>query len=357
MNVDWNGDRRRDRLHARGSARQAVRPAAGQRGRTAAWTPPSTGALPAGRGAQPAVGESVPLRSSRPAGQRPWDVPVPALSATAGRRRRRRGGARAGPPCAVRVALVAGRCTDLTAAADALATAGASALVATPADGADCAGTLTAPRRSRRSRSGPFDVPRLSAGGAAGPPGEPPEPAATSTTSPEPGTATCRPGRRSTAPARRRGAGRALQLARGPTAQTLSASPTMPIGWVPGRGSAAYGLVRPVAVPGTVTHYVSPIAEWERTVRWRTPRATRGALLRAEGAGGRRAPRPRTAGSPDRSPRRVSPLAAQLAGRALPTARATTCGCSRSTRSTRPATRAPRSTWTSSRASSTATRS
>jgi hypothetical protein len=33
-----------------------------------------------------------------------------------------------------------------------------------------------------------------------------------------------------------------------------------------GRDVAAYGLVRPVAVPSTVTHYVSPIAEWERTV-------------------------------------------------------------------------------------------
>ncbi len=43
----------------------------------------------------------------------------------------------------------------------------------------------------------------------------------------------------------------------------------MPIGWVPGRGYAAYGLVRPVAVPSTVTHYVSPVAEWERTVEVR----------------------------------------------------------------------------------------
>ena len=42
----------------------------------------------------------------------------------------------------------------------------------------------------------------------------------------------------------------------------------MPIGWMPG-GYAAFGLVRPVAVPSTVTHYVSPIAEWERTVEVR----------------------------------------------------------------------------------------
>jgi len=43
----------------------------------------------------------------------------------------------------------------------------------------------------------------------------------------------------------------------------------MPLGWIPGRGVAAYGLVRPVAVPSTVTHYVSPVAEWERTVEAR----------------------------------------------------------------------------------------
>ena len=42
----------------------------------------------------------------------------------------------------------------------------------------------------------------------------------------------------------------------------------MPLGWMPG-GYAAFGLVRPVAVPSTVTHYVSPIAEWERTVEVR----------------------------------------------------------------------------------------
>jgi hypothetical protein len=39
----------------------------------------------------------------------------------------------------------------------------------------------------------------------------------------------------------------------------------MLIGWIPGRGSAAYGLVRKVAaLPGTVTHYVSPGPDWER---------------------------------------------------------------------------------------------
>ena len=40
----------------------------------------------------------------------------------------------------------------------------------------------------------------------------------------------------------------------------------MMIGWIPGRGTAAYGLVRPVGVPGTVTHYVSQGPEWERDV-------------------------------------------------------------------------------------------
>ena len=40
----------------------------------------------------------------------------------------------------------------------------------------------------------------------------------------------------------------------------------MLIGWIPGRGAAAYGLVRPVRVPGTVIRYASPISRWERAV-------------------------------------------------------------------------------------------
>ena len=43
----------------------------------------------------------------------------------------------------------------------------------------------------------------------------------------------------------------------------------MHLGWVQSLGIAAFGLVRPVAVPGTVTHYVSPAAQWERTVEVR----------------------------------------------------------------------------------------
>jgi hypothetical protein len=39
------------------------------------------------------------------------------------------------------------------------------------------------------------------------------------------------------------------------------------IGWLPGRDSAPFGLVRPVPVPSTVTHRVSPIAQWERVVQ------------------------------------------------------------------------------------------
>ena len=40
----------------------------------------------------------------------------------------------------------------------------------------------------------------------------------------------------------------------------------MQIGWIPGSISAAFGLVRPVAVPSVVTHYLSPIADWEPIV-------------------------------------------------------------------------------------------
>ena len=38
------------------------------------------------------------------------------------------------------------------------------------------------------------------------------------------------------------------------------------IGWVPNRGIAVYGVVHPVPVPATVTHYVSTGAAWERSV-------------------------------------------------------------------------------------------
>jgi len=40
----------------------------------------------------------------------------------------------------------------------------------------------------------------------------------------------------------------------------------MPLGFPIGREIAAWGLIRPVAVPSTVTHYVSPVARWDRTV-------------------------------------------------------------------------------------------
>ena len=54
----------------------------------------------------------------------------------------------------------------------------------------------------------------------------------------------------------------------GPAAKDGHQVWAMPLGWMPG-GYAAFGLVRPVAVPSTVTHYVSPAAEWERTVEVR----------------------------------------------------------------------------------------
>ncbi len=52
----------------------------------------------------------------------------------------------------------------------------------------------------------------------------------------------------------------------GPAATAGHRADEMFLGWMPDRGTAAYGLFYPVDVPTQVTHYVSPVAHWERVL-------------------------------------------------------------------------------------------
>ena len=164
------------------------------------------------------------------------------------------------------IALVAGDCGDLGPAAAALSAAGAVAVVAYAGAGADCAGTIgeaALPVFEAR----PFDVLGLL---------EHNRPARIVThESPHyiydlagawngfvPNGAVLE------GATRKLGAIVERYDSLGPAAKDGHQVWAMPLGWMPG-GYAAFGLVRPVAVPSTVTHYVSPAAEWERTVEVR----------------------------------------------------------------------------------------
>ena len=214
---------------------------------------------------QPTVGGPVPLRSVAAAGHAAWDTSVPDLS---GRFRVVDGGDVAALRTdAVRgaVALVAGSCTDLGAAAEALATAGAVGLIATTAPGAACAGTLEAPAAIPTFQVRPFDVARLGVDGIA-------------TFRSHRGPAylyDLEDGWDDQVPpgATLQGTGSSVaalvenyRSLGGTTDHDDLGMISEVIGWLPGRGSAAYGLMHRVPAPWTVTHYVSAKAEWERAV-------------------------------------------------------------------------------------------
>ncbi len=161
------------------------------------------------------------------------------------------------------IALVAGDCGDLGPAAAALSAAGAVAVVAYAGAGADCAGTIGEAalpvfearpfevlgllKRNRPARIITHESPHYIYDLAGAWNGFVPDGAVLEGAT------------------QRLGAIVERYDSLGPAAGEGHQLWTMPLGWVPG-GYAAFGLVRPVAVPSTVTHYVSPIAEWERTV-------------------------------------------------------------------------------------------
>ena len=209
---------------------------------------------------------ALPLRSVGAAGQATYDVSVPAL----------RGAYRivdAGRPDALRtagargaVALVAGSCGDLADAADALAAAGAVAMVAYPGEEAGCAGMLsrTVPLPVFQAR--PFDATRLLGSAAQ---------TARLTTHPQTeyvydlveGWPDRVPDGAVLDGSDRRMARFVEQYdSLGGTSADGRRVLDMPLGFLPGRDVVAWGLVRPVAVPSTVTHYVSAAAQWDRTV-------------------------------------------------------------------------------------------
>jgi hypothetical protein len=210
-------------------------------------------------------GQAVSLQPLAPAGLPAWDVPVPVLRDDL---RVVDAGAAAAPSTAgVRraIAVVSGTCDDLGAAARTLAAAGAAAMVAYAGDGAECAGNLEQPAPLPAFQVRPFDAVRLLARRGTV--------ELQTHSSPEyiydlvgswdglvpPGAVLD---------------GSAKHLATfvedyrslGGTSGEGHRVRAMHLGWVQSLGIAAFGLARPVAVPGTVEHYVSPGARWERTV-------------------------------------------------------------------------------------------
>ncbi len=218
----------------------------------------------------PASGDSVPMQSLAAPGQQPWDVPVERFEGTYKVVDAGDSGNLDTSSASRAIAVVAGNCGDLTGAAKALKAAGAVALVAYAGDGAECAGTVEQPAVIPAFQARPFDAARLLA-----PSGKPGRIVTHYTTKyiydlmgawsdKVPAGATLD--------------GRAKRVATfderydslGGTSREGYKVWDLRIGWVPGRGVAAFGLVRPVSVPGNVMHYASPIAEWERWVEVRS---------------------------------------------------------------------------------------
>ena len=249
------------------------------------------------------------------------------------------------------IALVAGDCNDLGPAAAALSSAGAVAVVAYAVAGADCAGTIgeaTLPvyearpfdvssllERNRTARIVTHESPHYIYDLAGAWNGFVPDGAVLEGAT------------------RKLGAIVERYDSLGPAASDGHQVWAMPLGWMPG-GYAAFGLARPVAVPSTVTHYVSPIAEWERTVEVRDADGLVEGFLSAPRHVFAAGTTTRTSGSAGLSPR-ASPPRPHRGTTARPTARMTTScsGCRRS--STRRVTWAVSSTWTSSPDSSSRT--
>jgi subtilisin family serine protease len=212
--------------------------------------------------------ELVALRVLTGEGQRSWDTPIPALNG-------RYGVVDAGPASALRtklvkgkIAIVGGSCTDLTAAAATLKAAGAAAMVAYPAPGAACAGTVQQPAPLPAFQARPFAITAmLKHGQKKGDVVSRPSPtymydlaAGWDNGVPAGATIDARDAKTAAIVERYDSMG-------GTSAESGLRLYDIMIGWLPGRDAAAFGLVRPVPVPGTVTHRVSPIAAWERIVQ------------------------------------------------------------------------------------------
>jgi subtilisin family serine protease len=165
------------------------------------------------------------------------------------------------------VALVAGTCTDLTATANALKSAGAAAMGAYPGYGEQCAGTIDGSVSLPTLQARPYDAQFLLSrqGVHAG--------LATRESPsymydlvkfwddnvPNGGTVSGTGTSVSALVEHYRGMGST-------SADGMQAVEEL-IGWVPERGGVAnIGLNRAVPFPSTVTHYISTGAEWERTV-------------------------------------------------------------------------------------------
>ncbi len=215
-----------------------------------------------------AVGaDPIGLRPVTDVGQSAWVTPVPAVAGSfrvvdAGSVSALRTGSVRG-----RLAVVAGSCADMTAAAHALAAAGAAAMVAYPAHGFSCAGTITGTPPLPSFRARPLDAARLlrSAGHAA--------------------SLIAKPGPayiydlaahwpdRVPAGATLDGTGRhvatlveSYRSMGGTTASDGLALYENMTGMWPDLGWGIYGLTRVVPVPSVVTHYVTPGPNWERDV-------------------------------------------------------------------------------------------
>ena len=112
----------------------------------------------------PSGGKPVALRPVTAAGSTPAETPVGVID---GRFRIVDAGSAASPRLSSlkdAVAVVSGACTDLTATANALAKAGAAAMVAYAASGAECAGTIDGPAGLPTLQAKPWDAKALLAG-------------------------------------------------------------------------------------------------------------------------------------------------------------------------------------------------
>jgi hypothetical protein len=216
----------------------------------------------------PPRGAHVPLRPITAPGGSLTETPVVAMD----RRLRIVDAGTAAKPLTGRtvkgsVAVVSGTCGDLTGAATSLRKAGAAAIVAYPAEGQPCAGTIEGNPGLPALQGRPADVRRLLADGFT---------TGRLTTRSSPGYmydlvrfwADGVP-----AGGTVDGTGRSVSAlvehynGMGSTSADGARAVEELIGWVPERGGVAnIGLVRRVPFPTTVTHYVSTGAVWERTV-------------------------------------------------------------------------------------------
>jgi subtilisin family serine protease len=212
-------------------------------------------------------GGPIGLRPVTGVGQSTWLAPVPDIAG-------RFPLADAGSVAALRtdsvrgaVAVVAGSCADLTTTADALARAGAAAMVAYPGRGATCAGTITGTPSLPSFRTRPVDAARLlTAAGRQVALATNQRPAyvydlAAHWTDRVPAGATLD--------------GRGAHVATlvesyhsmgGTTAHDGVGLYENLTGIWPDLGMGIYGLTRVVPVPSVVTHFVSPGPNWERDV-------------------------------------------------------------------------------------------